>query len=328
MTHSSCESFILASAEVPLLHFRGKDTVVMGKLINISELLGKANYVEVQHYLTETFSSAEQIFVVPAVNDQDLPLSAMSVEQIDGVVMKKQSNEVRPIIPENAKEEWDILKAAFNSVPDSEKPAVENNIRSFAHRYILEAIAANALKKFAVYSDATAKKLFLLLDNRKVFTSDKTKVKTAANRAGNTVARALLQSTRKTDLLLTPAGKPRRQIQDAQESDEEGSEDSYKPSHQSSDSENEVVEVSSKLPALQVIEVPSGSSANEEWVPVIKESVKKPSQASKHARSRSPIIPKKEFKESYFSSKTASCGKERSITGKTFKEKCKSQTSK
>ena len=268
MAHLTCENFIQASVEVPLLHFRGKDTVVMGKLITVSELLLKANYVEVQQYLTETFCSADQIFVVPSINDQDLSLSVMSVEQIDNVVLKKQSNEVRPIIPENAKEEWDILKAAFNSVPESEKPTIENNIRSFAHRYILEAIAANALKKIAIYSDPAVKRPFLLLDNRKVFTSDKTKVKTAANRSGNSMARAMLQSTKKADVQLSPAGKPRRQIQEVQESDEESSEQSYKPSNQNSDSEIE--EVSSK--SL---------------------SAKKISKSAKHTRSKSPVIPKK-----------------------------------
>ena len=291
MAHLTCENFIQASVEVPLLHFRGKDTVVMGKLITVSELLLKANYVEVQQYLTETFCSADQIFVVPSINDQDLSLSMMSVEQIDNVVLKKQSNEVRPIIPENAKEEWDILKAAFNSVPESEKPTIENNIRSFAHRYILEAIAANALKKIAIYSDPVVKKPFLLLDNRKVFTSDKTKVKTAANRAGNSMARAMLQSTKKTDVQSSPAGKPGKQIQEVRESDVESSEESYKPSNQNSDSEIE--EVSSKSLPIKVIEVPSGSSTNEEWAPTAKESVKKASKSAKHTRSKSPIIPKK-----------------------------------
>ena len=77
----------------------------------------------------------------------------------------------------------------------------------------MEAIACNALKKFAVHGDVISRKPFLLLNNRKVLTKDKTKVKDSAYRSGSALVRTLLQPFNeplKFSLSLSsPAGKPR-----------------------------------------------------------------------------------------------------------------------
>ena len=46
----------------------------------------------------------------------------MSVEQINAIVLKKFSNEVRPIIPGEAKEHFDSLFASYLSTSDDENP--------------------------------------------------------------------------------------------------------------------------------------------------------------------------------------------------------------
>ena len=81
-----------------MLHFRGKDLVVSGKVLIISELLSKINYVELKEHLLAVYPSKDQIFLLPSTDTVDLPLSSMSVEQIEGVIFKKQSNEVRAIV--------------------------------------------------------------------------------------------------------------------------------------------------------------------------------------------------------------------------------------
>ena len=81
----------------------------------------------------------------------------------------------------------------------------------------MEAIAANALKRFGTYLDPALKKRLLLLDNRKVFTTVKVKVKAelAANRSGVLLPLASLS------VQFSPTGHIRKYIQDTPDSDEE-----------------------------------------------------------------------------------------------------------
>ena len=55
----------------------------MGKLFVISELLSKVNYANVEEFLFNIFHSRDQVFFVPFVNSNNLPLSAMSGDQIE-----------------------------------------------------------------------------------------------------------------------------------------------------------------------------------------------------------------------------------------------------
>ena len=82
------------------------------------------------------------------VNRQDLPLSSVAIDQIEAVVLKKQSNEVRAIIFGDFRLEFDVVKASFISAGDDQKSAIKNKIKTLAQTLIMEAIASNALKKF------------------------------------------------------------------------------------------------------------------------------------------------------------------------------------
>ena len=84
------------------------------------------------------------------------------MEQIESVIFKKQSNEVRAIIAGDFKLDYDTLKSSFLSVEEEEQPCLQNEIRDFAHKHILEAIAANALKRFGTYVHPTSNKRQLL----------------------------------------------------------------------------------------------------------------------------------------------------------------------
>ena len=206
MSQISCESILLSLPELAMLHFRGNDLVVGGKVLAISELLNKVNYVELKDYLLELFPSKDQLFLLPSSSSEDFTLSKLSVEQIKSVIFKKQSNEVRAIVAGDFKLDYDTLKASFLSVEEEEQSCLRNKIRDFAHKHILEVIAANALKRFGTYVDPTSNKRLLLLDNKKVFTTDKARVKAAANRTGVT-----MPSTSQF-VQFSPAGRIRRHI--------------------------------------------------------------------------------------------------------------------
>ena len=309
MSAPTAESIVLASTEVPLLHFSGKERVFKGRVIVVSEILSKTNFVDFLAYLNATFPSTDQIFMMPGLESEDLPLTKMSVDQITSVVLKKQSNEVRAIVPGEGKEHFDTLHATFLSASDEDKPFLENEIRSASHRYTLEAIASNALKKFAMYwePDTIAsnalkkfamywepdlKKFILLLDNRKVFTSDKAKVKTSANKSGSRLAKSLLANTLTNPLGTTPSGRLRRRIEESKESGEDSSDDSFQPNK--SDSEElefaDPIKTSSKAPPAipDIIEISSGVSTQDQNLPAPSQASKIPKKTHKHEKSASP----------------------------------------
>ena len=61
---------------------------------------------------------------------------------------------MRSIIPGDSKADFESLKTSFASANAEEKLDVENQFRAFAHKHTLQAIASNALKKFATYFDS------------------------------------------------------------------------------------------------------------------------------------------------------------------------------
>ena len=277
-----------------MLHFRGKDLVVAGKVLVISELLTKVNFVELRDYLLEIFPSKDQLFLIPSTDSEDLPLSCMTVEQIESVIFKKQSNEVRTIIAGDFKMDFDTLKARHESVNEDEQFGVVNEIRDFVHKHILEAVASNALKRFGTYSDPQTKKRLLLLDNRKVFTTDKARVKAAANRAGIPMPSTQLSAE------FAPSGRIRRHIQDPDDSDEDVFEPSTKKPTAECDSDKEFIE---REPSVRkgsaVIDLSNSKMSSESSVEPLKRAAKKqhhnpnpsPQYKKKHAKKESAPSP-------------------------------------
>ena len=287
MSQISCESVFLSFPDLAMLHFRGKDLVVAGKVLTISELLSKVNYVALKDYLLAVYPSKEQLFLIPSVEALDLPLSSMSLDQIEQVILKKQSNEVRAIVAGDFKLDFDTLKASFLSVEEEDQPGLLNQIRDFAHRHVLEAIAANALKRFGTYPDPSTNKPLLLLDNRKVFTTDKARVRAAANRGG------VPMPVCSTILETSPAGKVRRHIQDPPESDEEElARPSKKPSHDS-DSEKEFVDYEPFVRQPTTIDLSGLKSSEDSSSTITQQRPKKQAEKKKHDHHPSPPSYKK-----------------------------------
>ena len=287
MSQISCESVLLSFPDLAMLHFRGKDLVVAGKVLTISELLSKVNYVALKDYLLAVYPSKEQLFLIPSVEALDLPLSSMSLDQIEQVILKKQSNEVRAIVAGDFKLDFDTLKASFLSVEEEDQQGLLNQITDFAHRHVLEAIAANALKRFGTYPDPSTNKPLLLLDNRKVFTTDKARVRAAANRGG------VPMPVCSTILETSPAGKVRRYIEDPPESDEEElARPSKKPSHDS-DSENEFVDYEPFVRQPTTIDLSGLKSSEDSSSTITQQCPKKQAEKKKHDHHPSPPSYKK-----------------------------------
>ena len=85
----------------------------------------KVNFVDLRDYLLENFPSKDQLFLLPSVDSDDLPLSRMTVEQIESVIFRKQSNDVCSIVAGDFKLDFDTLKASHESVDEDEQFGVE-----------------------------------------------------------------------------------------------------------------------------------------------------------------------------------------------------------
>jgi len=291
MSQISCQSVILSIPELAMLHFRGKDLVVSGKVLIISELLSKINYVELKEYLLAVYPSKDQIFLLPSTDTVDLPLSSMSVEQIEGVIFKKQSNEVRAIVAGDFRLDYDTLKASFLSADEEDQPGFENQIRDFAHRHLIEAIASNALKKFGTYSDPETNKPLLLLDNRRFFTTDKARVKAAANRNG--VPMPACSKILET----TPSGRIRRHIDDPDSEDEDLPQPTKNP-QVDSESEREFTDYEPYVRQPAIVDLSNLKSSGESTATPVPELSKKSGGKKKHAHfSSSPQYKKKQAKK-------------------------------
>ena len=95
-----------------------------------------------------------------------------------------------------------------------------NMLTDFVHHELFENISSNIHKGFASWTAADVGPL-LLLNNRKVYSTDQSKCKAVSNRNKktiNTQARSRLPPTQRE---LTPAGKPRRHISDSEPSDDD-----------------------------------------------------------------------------------------------------------
>jgi len=113
------------------------------------------------------------------------------------------------------------------------------------------------LKKFGTYTDAETKRPLLLLDNRKVFTTDKTRVKAAANRNG--VPMPSCSRAPET----APSGRIRRHIEDCAESDDDDIFQQPKNPPADSESEKEFVDYEPFVRQPSVINLSNLKSSGE-----------------------------------------------------------------
>ena len=132
MSQSPYEAIFLSFPELATIHFRGKDFIVAGRVLIISEFLSKVNYVELRDYLLAVFPSKDQFFLVTSIDSNDLLLNHMSMEQIESVILKKC---VMNLLMRMTNLEWKMRLEILHN------------------------------KRFGTYLDPQSKKHLLLLDN-------------------------------------------------------------------------------------------------------------------------------------------------------------------
>ena len=230
MAVSDCTAVILALEEHSILHYSGKEVVVQAKMVKTSQLLGPFGPSDINESLRTLFTSNKQLFLMPVKGGNSLSLEDYSFEQLEGVLAFKPQCERTFIISDEARATYETLRSAYlASTNDDDKSSNLLSLKNLVRSEMFEQISNNNLKGFVFYPNSE-EELVLLLENRKVFTADQQKVNAAAARLAKAAQRAALPSTASGVgvIGLTPAGKPRRRIED--DPDEE-SQDSQEDLH-------------------------------------------------------------------------------------------------
>ena len=236
MAQSDCTAVLLAMEEHSILHFSGKEVVVKAKMVKSSQLLGPFKPSDINETLQTLFPTNNQLFLMPVKGGNAISLQDYSFEQLEGILAFKPQCERTFIISDEARETYEALRTAFlASTTDSDKEHNLDLLKSLVRSETLEQIANNNLKGFVFYPNSEGD-LVLLLENRKVFTADQQKVNAAAARLAKAAQRAALPSTASGVgvIGLTPAGKPRRRIEDAPDEESQHSLDSQEDLHSDS----------------------------------------------------------------------------------------------
>lgn len=253
MATNGCNSTFADLPVTPILHYWGIEIVTPAKRFSVSSFLQQHSKADVLEFLHATFPDKRQIILVPSGNGNNSSLDTYSFETLEEIVHFKPQVESVPIIHDGNRLAYESLRNGYLSANDDEKHSSFNMITDFVHHELFENISSNIHKGFASWTAADVGPL-LLLNNRKVYSTDQSKCKAVSNRnkkTVNTQARSRLPPTQRN---LTPAGKPRRHISDSEpSSDDLQSSDSslsetYKTYGKHTDSEMEDGEATPVLP--------------------------------------------------------------------------------
>ena len=228
-----------ALEEVPILHYYGHEIVTLARRFNVQHFGQTFSKMDIEECLKQSFTSKKQL-ILWSFNDGNtgLSLEEMPFELLDSVVLFKPSVETSAIVGPHNRDEYEAMKNQYLTGTVDERPANLLHIKDFILPAVLENLAANIHKGFASYFSPDVNLQLLLLDNRKVYSTDKVKIKQVESKLKKqqrSSARANLphisDTNAESDSILkssapmpqrTPAGKPRRRIEDSSSSSESG----------------------------------------------------------------------------------------------------------
>jgi len=206
MASNACYAAFAASEDVPILHYYGFEVLALAKRIMISQLLLKADKMDVEEFLKGTFTNKKQVILAPYYGGESFSLDDIPFEQLEEICIFKPTSEPSPIVGDHNHDAFNALRVHYaNACADGNgerKASTLEDVRNFVFKAVLENLAASIHKEFASYFNPIQKQQLLLLGNRKTYTTDKNKIQRAEqnikkNEAAKkrTEARAALPST-------------------------------------------------------------------------------------------------------------------------------------
>jgi len=176
MASNPCFAAFAAAEEIPILHYYGVEVFTMAKRILISALLLKGNKVDVEEFLKDTFPRKQQIILSPYRGGQSFSLNDVSYQELEDLSILKPSCEPHAIVGPHNEDEYNTHRLAYvNAAPD-EKSTSLDLLRDFIHNAVLENLSSSIHKEFASYHHPVENQRLLLLGNRKVYSTDKSKI--------------------------------------------------------------------------------------------------------------------------------------------------------
>jgi len=161
---------------------------------DVQYLLWGGNFDRVQalEALRTLFPSNLQIIVWESTSNEPISLESITFEEMETTVAFKARGEACNIAGESQLE-YDNLKAQYlSAINESERVGVLQAMKNLLHTAVLQNLAANALKSFGTFTDTSTELAMCLLDFRKLFTTDQSKVQPIQNRINRAIARAAL----------------------------------------------------------------------------------------------------------------------------------------
>ena len=187
----------------------------MAKTINSPSLKLKGSKMDIEEWLKDTFTSKKQLILAPYHGGEAFTLETLPFEALEQICAYKPSPETSAIVGDHNADEYNAHRLAFINAHPDEKSTMEDSLRSFVHDAVLENLASNIHKGFATYFNPVDQQQLLLLDNRKIYSLDRTRIKSIEAKckkleaiAKKSEARAALPSTSSASNNKAPAPKP------------------------------------------------------------------------------------------------------------------------
>ena len=178
--------------EIPMALLFGPETIVPGRRCAISSLGGNFDRVQALAALKAIFPSNLQVIVWKSAANEPISLESMTFEEMEMAVAFRAKGEACNIVGDSQLE-YNNLKAQYTSaINESERVGVLLEMKNLLHTAIFQNLAANALKSYGTFTDESTGLSMCLLDYRKLFTVNQSRVQAIQNRINRAIARASL----------------------------------------------------------------------------------------------------------------------------------------
>ena len=190
MAHSDIKAIFLATEDRPMAPLFGSNLIVQGKRILVSALGANFDRVDVLQALRELILDQNQLIVWKTAASEPLTLDVMNFEEIEAAIQFKAPNESSTILGDSLGE-YNNLKAQYlSAINDQEQDGVLFEIKKLCFDATLENLASNALKGFGSFMHEPSGTRVFLLDNRKLYSFDQSRIRNISTAISMENARA------------------------------------------------------------------------------------------------------------------------------------------
>ena len=190
MAHSAIKAIFLATEDRPMAPLFGSNFIVQGKRILVSALGANFDRVDVLQALRELILDQNQLIVRKTAASEPLTLDVMNFEEIEAAIQFKAPNESSTILGDSLGE-YNNLKAQYlSAINDQEQDGVLSAIKKLCFDATLENLASNALKGFGSFMHEPSGTRVFLLDNRKLYSFDQSRIRNISTAISRENARA------------------------------------------------------------------------------------------------------------------------------------------